>query len=162
MIATTGNLKVMPDFSFTDAPPVAILVVPGGFGTRALPEDREVLGWLESKAKEAAFVTSVCTGALLLARAGLLRGRRATTHFGALGLLAEMDASISIERKERVVRDDNFITSAGVAAGIDMALTVVEIVHGREVANDTARYLEFPRTRYSLALTDADQVHCNT
>lgn len=130
-------------------------MIPGGFGTRALLDDREVRGWLEIKAKEAEFVTSVCTGALLLARAGLLRKRRATTHFGALDLLAEMDASITVERRERVVRDDDFITSAGVAAGIDMALSVVEILHGKEVANDTARYLEFPRTRYSVALTDA-------
>lgn len=88
--------------------------------------------------------TSVCTGALLLARAGLLSGRRATTHWGALDTLAGIDSTVTVERKLRVV-EDGIVTSAGVAAGIDMALAVVEELYGKKVADETARYIEFER-----------------
>jgi transcriptional regulator GlxA family with amidase domain len=88
-------------------------------------------------------VVSVCTGALLLAKAGFLKGRRATTHWGALDLLEETDSSIRVERELRVV-EDGVVTSAGVAAGIDMALSVVASLHGDAVARETAHYIEFP------------------
>jgi transcriptional regulator GlxA family with amidase domain len=91
-------------------------------------------------------VTSVCTGSLLLARAGLLSGRRATTHWGALDLLARLDPTVMVERDVRVV-DDGVVSSAGVAAGIDMAFAVVESVCGRAVADETAKYIEYPRPR---------------
>ncbi len=125
---------------------IDILVVPGGFGTRPMLDDEEVLTWVRERAAAARQVTSVCTGALVLARAGLLKGLRATTHWGAHDLLGEMDPSISVERKERVVIDD-VITSAGVAAGIDMAFEVVEKFFGPEVSDETAHYIEYPRTR---------------
>jgi transcriptional regulator GlxA family with amidase domain len=89
-------------------------------------------------------VTSVCTGALLLAKAGLLEGRKATTHHAALDLLAEIDPSVQVDRNARVVQD-GVISSAGVAAGIDMAFDVVEMLHGRDVADETAHYIEYPR-----------------
>jgi transcriptional regulator GlxA family with amidase domain len=89
-------------------------------------------------------VTSVCTGALLLARAGLLAGRRATTHWGALALLGELDPTTRVEPHPRVV-DDGIVTSAGVSAGIDMALAIVEAMHGRAVADETARYMDYVR-----------------
>ena len=116
----TGALKVVPDYSFKTAPHIDLLVVPGGFGTRALLEDEETLAWISAVAADASQTTSVCTGSLLLAKAGLLKGRRATTHWGALDLLASLDADISVDRKSRYV-DDGVITSAGVSAGIDMA-----------------------------------------
>ncbi len=94
----------------------------------------------------APLVTSVCSGALLLARAGLLQGRRATTHWGALDALAALDASIAVQRETRVVHD-GVITSAGISAGIDMALEVVERLHGKAVADDTAHYMEYVRGR---------------
>jgi transcriptional regulator GlxA family with amidase domain len=89
-------------------------------------------------------VTSVCSGALLLAESGLLAGKRATTHWGALDALAEIDASITVMRDARVVHD-GVITSAGISAGIDMALEVVEALHGAAVADDTAHYMEYRR-----------------
>lgn len=88
-------------------------------------------------------LTSVCTGALLLAKLGLLRGKRATTHWGALDLLGQIDPSIAVERHVRMV-DDGVITSAGVAAGIDMAFAVVSAMHGRDVAVETAHYIDYP------------------
>jgi len=145
-VTATGGLRVLPDVDFASAPPIDILVVPGGFGTRALLRDEATLAWIRQTAAAARQVTSVCTGALLLARTGLLAGRRATTHWGALGLLAEVDATIRVEPDRRVV-DDGIVTSAGVSAGIDMALAVVESLCGRAVADETAHYMDYPRVR---------------
>ena len=142
-IVATGGLKVVPHFDFTTGPSIDVLVVPGGFGTRPLLEDADVLNWIRRTAAGAERVTSVCTGALLLAQAGLLAGRRATTHWSSLDRLAGLDASITVDGGQRVV-DDVVITSAGVSAGIDMAFTVVAAYCGREVAVETARYIEYP------------------
>lgn len=141
-VRATGGLRVVPDYSFPDAPPLDVLVVPGGFGTRALLEDEHVVGWIRSQADSAETVTSVCTGSLLLASAGLLTERAATTHWGALELLAGMDATIEVRAERRVVFD-GVVTSAGVSAGIDMALALVERLHGRAVAEETAHYMEY-------------------
>ena len=144
LVSTTGDLQVLPAYSFADAPRVDILVVPGGFGTRALLSDQGTLDWIRSVAASAKQTTSVCTGALLLAKAGLLEGRRATTHWAALDLLESLGAGVKVDRDARVVHD-GVITSAGVAAGIDMAFDLVELLFGREVAEETARYIEFRR-----------------
>jgi transcriptional regulator GlxA family with amidase domain len=143
-VRATGGLQVVPNHAFEDAPSIDVLVVPGGFGTRRLLEDDDVLAWIRARASAAQLTTSVCTGALLLARAGLLEGRRATTHWGALDLLGSIDGSIDVRREDRVVRD-GIVTSAGVAAGIDMALSVVEQLYGKAVADETAHYVEYPR-----------------
>jgi len=142
-IVATGGLRVEPRFDFATAPAIDLLVVPGGFGTRPLLEDANVLEWLRRTAASARRVTSVCTGSLLLAQAGLLAGRRATTHWSSYDRLAGLDATIRVERGQRVV-DDVIITSAGVSAGIDMAFDVVAAYCGREVAAETARYIEYP------------------
>ena len=143
-IIATGGLRVVPDCDFAGAGTIDLLIVPGGFGTRQLLQDSAVLGWIRRTAAKAQRAASVCTGALLLAQAGLLAGRRATTHWGALDLLASLDPTVQVERSRRVV-EDGIVTSAGVAAGIDMALGLVESLYGREVADDTARYIEYPR-----------------
>jgi len=142
-VTATGGLVVTPRHSFADAPPIDIVVVPGGFGTRPLLDDRETLDWIAARSREAQLTTSVCTGALLLAKSGVLAGRRATTHYLALDLLASLHDPARVEREQRVV-DDGVITSAGVAAGIDMAFHVVERLCGRAVAEETARYIEYP------------------
>jgi len=144
-VEATGGLRLLPHHGFADAPPIDLLVVPGGFGTRALLERPAVIDWIRERAASARRTASVCTGALLLARAGLLAGRRATTHWGAYDLLASLDPTLTVERDLRVV-DDGIVASAGVAAGIDMAFAVVESLHGRAVAEETARYIEYPLT----------------
>ena len=144
IITATGGLQVVPQFDFAHAPRVDLLVVPGGFGTRRLLEHAPLLEWITAVASSAKLVTSVCTGALLLARAGLLQGKRATTHWGALDVLASLDHTILVDRERRVVGDGP-VTSAGVSAGIDMALSVVESLHGKTVADETAHYIEFRR-----------------
>jgi transcriptional regulator GlxA family with amidase domain len=143
-IVATGGLAVVPRYSFADVPEIDLLLVPGGFGTRALLHDKEVLEWIRRTAGAARYVTSVCTGSLLLGKAGLLRGRRATTHWGALDLLDSLEAGVTVERELRVV-DDQVISSAGVASGIDMAFYLVESLFGTEVADETARYIEYRR-----------------
>jgi transcriptional regulator GlxA family with amidase domain len=146
VVRATGGLSVLPQHDFASAPRVDLLVIPGGFGTRALLEDTPTLDWIRRTAGAARTVTSVCTGSLLLARAGLLAGRRATTHWGAYDLLAGLDPTVTVEREARVVTD-GIVSSAGVAAGIDMAFAVVESICGRAVADETAKYIEYPRTR---------------
>lgn len=148
MLLATGDLQVVPQHGFDDAPAIDVLVIPGGFGTRPLLENEEVLAWIQERARSARVVSSVCTGALLLAKLGLLRGKRATTHWCALDSLAELDDSIQVQRTERVVHD-GIVTSAGVSAGIDMAFSVVEELCGKEIADETAHYIEYPRPRSS-------------
>lgn len=145
-VAATGGLQVVPDYDFADVPDIDWLVVPGGFGTRHLLGDEATLAWIGDVAARAERVASVCTGALLLARLGLLAGRSATTHRAALELLANLDETIDVDADARFV-DDGIVTSAGVAAGIDMAFHLVEEACGREVADETARYIEYRRQR---------------
>ena len=102
--------------------------------------------WVRTRADRAQHVASICTGSLVLAAAGLLRGRRATTHWGALDLLERIDATIQVDRDQRVVGDD-ILTSAGVSAGIDMAFSLVERICGRAIAEETAHYIEYPWPR---------------
>ncbi len=142
MVTATGNLRVEPHFSLDNCPPVDLLVVPGGFGTRALVEDRPVLDWIVRVSQKATLTTSVCTGAALLARAGLLAGKKATTHWASYGWLASLDPSIHVVEGVRYV-EDTVITSAGVQAGMDMALAVVARLCGIAVARETAQYIEY-------------------
>ena len=143
-VVATGGLIVVPHHGFSDAPRIDLLVVPGGFGTRSLLHDEETLEWIRRTAAAAQQVTSVCTGSLLLGKAGLLEGKRATTHWAALDLLESLGTGADVQRELRVV-DDGVITSAGVASGIDMAFYVVERLCGQDVADETARYIEYRR-----------------
>jgi transcriptional regulator GlxA family with amidase domain len=143
-VTATGGLQLLPRYDFSGAPPIDLLLVPGGFGTRPLLQDAPTIEWIRRTAAAARRTASVCTGALLLARAGLLDGRRATTHFGSFGLLASLGRDIRVDREARFV-DDSVLTSAGVASGMDLALHIVESLHGRDVADETARYIEYRR-----------------
>lgn len=143
-VTATGGLVLVPGHSFADAPRIDLLLVPGGFGTRPMLQDAGFVEWIRATAAKARLTASVCTGALLLARAGLLDGRRATTHWGSFGLLATLGKDIRVDREARFV-DDGVLTSAGVASGMDLALHVVETLFGREVADETARYIEYRR-----------------
>ena len=130
VVTAIGGLRVVPDYAWAHAPLIDILVVPGGFGTRSLLKDTPTIDWIREVAASASQVTSVCTGALLLAQAGLLNGRRATTHWAGLDLLASLDPTIKIERGQ-ARRLGRCRDSAGVSAGIDMAFTIVERLCGR-------------------------------
>ncbi len=144
-IRVSGGLQVLADYDFKDSPKVDILLIPGGLGTRSLLQSKETIFWILDTAEGASLITSVCTGSLLLARAGLLKNKKATTHWGALELLKNVSPSTKILKDRRVV-DDGIITSAGVSSGIDMAFQVVAKLFGDDVATDTAKYIEYQRT----------------
>jgi cyclohexyl-isocyanide hydratase len=125
------GLKLTPDATLTDAPPLDVLHVPGGFGQEAVMDDAEVLGWIRRQAAGACSIFSVCTGALICGAAGLLKGRRATTHWASLQLLPFFGA---IPVNKRVVIDGSFVFAAGVTAGIDGALRLAAELRGDEAA----------------------------
>jgi cyclohexyl-isocyanide hydratase len=139
VISATG-LKLIPDLTFPDCPQLDVVCVPGGVGVNPLINDEETLAFLRRQAAGARFVTSVCTGALVLGAAGLLRGRRATTHWASHDLLAAFGA---VPVEARVVRDGPLMTGGGVTAGIDFALTLVAELAGREVAEAIQLNMEY-------------------
>ena len=139
-VAAKGGLKFLPDTTLDSAPALDLVFVPGGPGTGALLEDREVLEFLRRQSQDAKYVTSVCTGALVLGAAGLLKGYRATTHWLSLDLLPVFGA---IPLPERVVTDRNRITGGGVTAGIDFALTVAAEVAGIDKAKSIQLLIEY-------------------
>jgi cyclohexyl-isocyanide hydratase len=125
------GLRLTPDAALADAPQLDVLHVPGGFGQEALMEDEEVLGWIRQQTAGAHSIFSVCTGALICGAAGLLKGRRATTHWASFHLLPFFGA---IPVNERVVVDGNWVFAAGVTAGIDGALRLAAELRGEEAA----------------------------
>ena len=137
------GLTVVAHHSYDDAPPLDVLVYPGGWGTRAQLTDDLQLDWVRRRRAEVPLLASVCTGALVFAAAGLLAGRPATTHRATLDLLAELDPSIDVRREERFVDDGDVITSAGVSAGIDMALHLVARLAGVERAREVRRGIQY-------------------
>jgi cyclohexyl-isocyanide hydratase len=139
VVSATG-LVLTPTVTLADCPQLDVLCVPGGVGVNALLRDEAVLGFVRRQAAGARFVTSVCTGALVLGAAGLLRGKRATTHWAAHDLLAGFGA---IPVQARVVRDGGLVTGGGVTAGIDFALTLVAELAGEAAAEAIALQLEY-------------------
>jgi cyclohexyl-isocyanide hydratase len=139
-VPTDTVLVITPTMTLTDCPPLDVVCVPGGYGTDALMDDDEVLEFLRAQADGARYVTSVCTGALVLGAAGLLRGYRATTHWTALDCLAPFGA---ISTKSRVCIDRNRVTGGGVTAGIDFALALVAELVDRPAAEAAQLRLEY-------------------
>nr|WP_057926643.1 DJ-1/PfpI family protein [Burkholderia ambifaria] len=139
-VASSSSLALTPTCTFDDCPPLDVICVPGGIGINDLLLDAETIAFVQQRAAAARYVTSVCTGALLLGVAGLLRGRRATTHWAFHGLLEPLGA---VPVRERVVRDGNLITGGGVTAGIDFALTIAAELVGDEEAQSIQLALEY-------------------
>jgi cyclohexyl-isocyanide hydratase len=139
-VATDRGMQIVPTTTYADCPPLDVIMVPGGPGQQDLMEDDEVLGFLRRQAAGAQYVTSVCTGSLVLAAAGLLKGKRATCHWAAIDNLALMGA---IPVRERVVVDGNIVTGAGVASGIDFALKLAAILESEQVAREIQLQIEY-------------------
>ncbi|MFJ9412714.1 GlxA family transcriptional regulator [Streptomyces sp. NPDC101227] len=138
-VRTSSGLTLIPDLALADAEAPHTLLVPGGNGTRT--PDPRLIDWLRTQAPRARRKVSVCTGALLLGEAGLLDGRRATTHWSECDTLARRFPAVRVEPEPIYVRDGDLVTSAGVTAGIDLALALVEEDHGRDLALMIARHL---------------------
>ena len=134
------GLALTPDASLKEAPPLDVLHIPGGFGQEALMDDEEVLDWIRRQAAGACGIFSVCTGALLCGAAGLLQGRRATTHWASFHLLPFFGAD---PVNERVVVDGSYVFAAGVTAGIDGALRLAAELRGDDVARSIQLYMEY-------------------
>ena len=143
LVQCAKGLVVQADHSFADAPPLDVLVYPGGQGTRAQLHDDARLQWLRDQRAAVPLMTSVCTGSLVYAAAGLLEHRPATTHWASLDLLAELDPTIDVRRDERFVDDGDVVTSAGVSAGIDMALHLVVRLAGADRAREIRRGIQY-------------------
>ena len=140
-IITSGGLTLKSKFTLKDCPFLDILILPGGIGTRRLLNNKKLLKWL-NKNKNINIIASVCTGALLLAKAGMLNGKKATTHWGAVKLLEKISPTTVVLRDTKYVFDTYF-TSAGVSAGIDMSLSIVSKLMGDSIAKNTAKYIEY-------------------
>ncbi|HEX7921871.1 MAG TPA: DJ-1/PfpI family protein [Bradyrhizobium sp.] len=134
------GLRLTPDATLAEAPPLDVLHVPGGFGQQALMDDAEVLGWISRQAAGACRIFSVCTGALICGAAGLLRGRRATTHWASFHLLPFFGAT---PVNQRVVVDGSFVFAAGVTAGIDGALRLAAELRGDDAARAIQLYMVY-------------------
>lgn len=134
LVRCAKGLTIQAHHSYADAPPLDVLIYPGGQGTRPQLQDDEQLDWVRRQQSEVPLLTSVCTGSLVFAAAGLLANRPATTHWRSLDVLKEIDPTIDVRPDERFVDDGDVITSSGVSAGIDMALHLVDRLAGRERA----------------------------
>src|SRR5262249_53744673 len=148
-VVATGGLRVLPDHDLASCPRLDILVVPGGWGTRSLVNNDRIVDWIRDQAARVERVASVCTGSFLLGQAGLLDGRRATTHWRSLDRMRDTYPAIKVVRDQHVVEDGSIMTSAGIAAGIDLALRIVAQYHGEAVARRTARYMEYPHLEHN-------------
>jgi len=140
-VRAAKGMLFTPDRSFDDCPPLDVLLIPGGEGTRREVDNEALVQFARRVGQGAAWVTSVCTGAFILRRAGFLAGRRATTHWSAMDMLrAEPDVTVV---EQRFVHDGNVITAAGVSAGIDMALYLVGLLASPQVARNVQKFIEY-------------------
>ena len=146
-VRARNGLKVVPDFTLENCPPPHVLVVPGGSGTRPLLKKPALLEWIQTKARTAELVMSVCTGALVLAKAGLLDGLRITTHHTALDLLRELAPTANVDPSQRFHDNGKIITAAGISAGLDSSLHVVARLLDPAAADATARQMEYEAPR---------------
>lgn len=141
-VRAAKGMRIVPDHVFGDAPALDVVVVPGGQGTRREVSNPVLIDWLRKAGQGCRWVTSVCTGALLLHEAGFARGKRVTTHWAFVKALQER-GDITVLDGPRYVRDGNVVTAAGVSAGIDMALWLVGQLHDPETARAVQRYIQY-------------------
>ncbi len=142
-VSARNGLSINPNFTLADCPQPYILLVPGGRGTRGVVHNEVLVNWVREQAGRVELVLSVCTGALVLAKAGLLEGLSATTHFQALNELRDLAPNTTLCLDQRYVDNGQVVLSAGISAGIDMSLYVVARLLGEEQANETARYMQY-------------------
>jgi transcriptional regulator GlxA family with amidase domain len=142
-IKCNNPVTVLPDYTLADCPAADILVVPGGMGTRSAVDRPELIGWIAARAAQAELMTSVCTGSFLLAKAGLLADKAATTHWASIERMRNDFPAVDVQENVRWVDAGSVISSAGVSAGIDMALYALQRLYGPEVATATARGIEY-------------------
>jgi transcriptional regulator GlxA family with amidase domain len=143
LVRCAKGLVLQAEHSWADAPPLDVLIQPGGMGTRPQLVDETYLAWVRARRADTPLLASVCTGSLVYAAAGLLKGRPATTHWASLDRLRELDPSVEVRPDDRYVDDGDMVTAAGVSAGIDMALHLVDRLAGTDRAREVRRYIQY-------------------
>jgi transcriptional regulator GlxA family with amidase domain len=143
LVRCAKGLVLQAEHSWADAPALDVLIQPGGMGTRTQLVDETYLDWIRARRADTPLLASVCTGSLVYAAAGLLKGRPATTHWASLDRLAGLDPSIDVRPDDRYVDDGDVVTAAGVSAGIDMALHLVDRLAGTDRAREVRRYVQY-------------------
>jgi len=144
MVMARNGLKIQPDYSFENASEFDILVIPGGYGAEQIEIHNDILiEWIKSRANGVELMTSVCTGAFLLAKAGLLDEKRATTHWMDIDRLEKEFPKVIVKRDVKFVEEGAIITSGGISAGINMCFHIVEKLLGKEIAQATAKRMEY-------------------
>ena len=144
MITARNGLRVQPNYSFDTMPTFNLLVIPGGPGAREREiHNEKVITWIDAQMKSVELMTSVCTGALLLAKAGLLNGKSATTHWASYDRLEKEFPEVKVQRDVKFVEDGNIITSGGISAGINMSFHLVKRLVDSQVAKNTAKRMEY-------------------
>ncbi len=143
-VKARNGLMVQPEYDFTDAPRFDIVVIPGGYGAEEIEiHNKELINWIKSSMNGAVIMASVCTGAFLLAEAGLLDGKRAATHWMDIDRLEKEYAGITVQRGVRYVDEGSIITSGGISAGIDMSFHIIEKLLGEKAAKAAAKRMEY-------------------
>ena len=143
-VSAVGGLRFTPDVTQDNCPELDLLIVPGGWGTRAQVKDANLIKWIANKSRRTKLTGSVCTGSSLLGEAGLLDGREATTHWRTFDFLRRAAPKAYIREDLRVTMDGSIFTSAGISAGIDMALHIVSYLFGTKTGEATAKQMEYP------------------
>jgi len=147
------GMRVLPDVTFENCPKLDVVLIPGGQGTRREVENKSMLDWIARVSKDCQWVTSVCTGAMLLTAAGPAKGKRVTTHWAFVETLRGRKEASEVLDNMRYVRDGNVVTAAGVSAGIDMALWLTGQMHSPEFARNVQRAMEYdPAPPYTAAV----------
>ena len=143
-ISARNGLKVTPDYDFIDCPSLDILIIPGGYGAEEIEiHNHRLLSWIQQRAADTPIVASVCTGAFLLAEAGLLNGKRATTHWMDIDRLEREYPKLSVQRNVKFVDEGSILTAGGISAGINLSFYLLKKLYGDAVANETAKRMEY-------------------
>ncbi|KAA0564543.1 DJ-1/PfpI family protein [Bacillus sp. CH30_1T] len=144
LVTARNGLKVFPDFSFANHPLLDIVIIPGGYGAEQIEiNNPSIIEWIKAQQSRTEFLTSVCTGALLLAKAGILDGRKATTHWMDIDRLKHEFPKVLVQRDVKYVDEGSIITSGGISAGINMSFHLISLLHGKDVAVETAKRMEY-------------------
>ncbi|WP_336245831.1 DJ-1/PfpI family protein [Paenibacillus apiarius] len=143
LVTARNGLKLQPDYSYADAPQFDILIIPGGPGSRTEMYNKATIKWVQERMDKVDIMASVCTGALILAEAGLLDGKTVTTHWNSYDRLESDYLSLTVKRNVKFVDEGKIVTSGGISAGINMSFHLVKRLLGKEVAANTAKMMEY-------------------
>lgn len=149
-IEASSPLTILPDYELDRVPAMDYMIIPGGIGTRSLLENDYLIDWLTDEGPKTELLMSVCTGSLPLAKAGLLDGKKATTHHEAIDQLKELGPEVVVKDDQRIVDNGDIICSAGISSGIDMSLHVVQRLFGEKIAKRTRQRMEYEATNYEV------------